>query len=259
MPRKKLRTPFFNIPRKTIITVLAAVAVVLACVGVWQVKGTIAQFAGDFVARSVGAKVAHIPVEGADQTDPEALKAAIGLEMEDSLVGFDVQAARARLEELPWVAEAVVSRRLPDTVKIQVFEHEAVARLKTEEDIWLITKTGQHIVPAENRFANLPLLRGGGAGQAAASLLALLVPYPNFALQLQAADFVGERRWDLNFKSGLQVKLPAQNPARALTLLQQLETRRHVLSLSGGMVDLRLEDRVVLELPVNSAGTDLVL
>jgi cell division protein FtsQ len=259
MPRKKLRTPFFSIPRKVLISAAIVVFAGLFLGGLWQAKGMIVSFAGDFVARSVGAKVAHIMVEGVEYTDAENLKDAIGLSMGDSLVGFDVKAARNRIEALPWVAEAVVRRQLPDTVKIVVFEHEALARLKAKDEIWLVTKTGQRITLAKDKFAGLPLLRGSGADTAAANLFALLMPYPNFNKQLQAADFVGERRWNLTFKSTLKVKLPAQNAKRALALLQQLEARRHVLSLSGGTVDLRLEDRVVLELPVDSTGTDLVL
>lgn len=202
----------------------------------------------ELVAQWLDARVQSVLIEGVKYTPKEELAAAIGLQKGDSLVRFDAAKARKNLEVLPWVKKAAVSRRLPSTLKVEVFEYAPFAQLKTNDGVWVVDKTGHKIIETTEKFSGLPMLTGEEAEAHAAKLFTFLMAYPNFVGQLQQADFIGKRRWDLNFKSGLLVKLPEEGAEKALAILQQLEQRRHVLSLSSGRVDLRLHDKVILEL-----------
>ena len=213
----------------------------------------------EFIAKSVGAKVEKILVQGSTYSDHTNLRGAIALAKGDSLVGYDAAAARTRLEELPWVKTAAVKRQLPSSVKVEVFEYQPLAVLEEGETYWVVNKDGHRIAEADERFGELPKLTGAGAAEAAANLFANLVAYPNFTAQLFQANFVGERRWDLVFKSGVVVKLPEDGMPKALTILAQLEERRHVIALPKGMVDLRLSDKIVLQLPEDVDINKLVL
>ena len=64
--------------------------------------------------------------------------------------------------------------------------------------------------------------------------------------ELTAAAYVGERRWDLGFKSGVQVQLPEEDPQQALKILVALNDERKVLAEKHGTIDLRIADRVIL-------------
>ena len=213
----------------------------------------------EFIAKSVGAKVQKILVQGASYSEHDALRDAIALTKGDSLVGYDASAARLRLEGLPWVKSAAVKRQLPSSVKVDVFEYQPLAVLEEGESYWVVNKDGHRIAEADARFGTLPKLTGPAAAENAANLFANLVTYPHFSTQLFQANFVGERRWNLIFKSGVVVKLPEDDMPKALTILAQLEERRHVLAIPKGTVDLRLPDKIVLQLPEDVDINKLVL
>lgn len=213
-----------------------------------------------FVAQATGATVQSIVVEGVAYTAKDGMQQALGLHKGDSLVGFDTAAARARIEALPWVRLASVERQLPATVKVMVYEHVPLARVVADDQIWVINQSGERIVPdTDNRFAGLPLLQGEGAATAAGPLFATLSAWPQLFSQLREAHYVGQRRWDLRFVSGVTVQLPENTasfgPATALPILAKLEEARHVLTLNAGEVDLRLPDRVFLRLPAEVGAT----
>jgi cell division protein FtsQ len=191
-----------------------------------------------------------VTVEGAVFTTKDQLTQALGLQKGDPLVGFDARAARARLEKLPWVRLAAVERQLPANIKVSLYEHVPLAIIKQDGKTYIVTKDGALINPdiAEG-FGNLPELRGTGSAAAAHKLFALLAEWPALESQLKKVEWVGERRWDLTFASGVMVKLPEDDPADALGTLNTLEQTRHILTLNAGTVDLRLPDRVILQLP----------
>lgn len=211
----------------------------------------------EFVAKATGAEVARVVVEGATYTAKEDLMEALGVAKGEPLVGFNTLAARARLEALPWVRLAAVEKQLPDGLKVVVYERAPLARVAADDgQVWVVDKNGaQVVVDSLNRFVGLPLLEGVGASGAAAKLFGVLAEWPNLTAQLSKAVYVGQRRWDLVFTSGVTVQLPEEAPQQALQVLAQLEQTRHVLTLPSGEVDLRLPDRVVLRLPDNVGET----
>jgi cell division protein FtsQ len=208
------------------------------------------------IAEATGATVQKIEVTGLTHTAQNDLLGALGLNRGSSLVGFDASAARARIEQLPWVRLASVERQLPATVKVQIYEHLPLARLISGSSVWVLNAQGQPVVAdAANAFVGLPLLQGEGAPEHAAELFGLLQPHANLLTQLREATWVGARRWDLRFVSGVTVMLPEGREAEGVNLLTRLEAARHVLTLNDGVVDLRLPDRIILRLPETVAVT----
>lgn len=238
-------------------------AVVSLLVGggmLWQVRGSVGESVTAYVAEATGAVVERIVVSGAVYTGKDDLQTALGLKKGDSLVGFDAGGARGRIEQLPWVRLASVDRMLPDRVNVTIYEHVPLARLVADGQIWVINKDGERIVAdTGNAFPGLPLLQGAGAAEHAGELFAHLSNWPQLLGQLREAEWVGGRRWDLRFVSGVVVQLPEKTrefgTEQALPLLAKLEEARHVLTLNAGEVDLRLPDRVVLRLPEEVGAT----
>jgi len=227
---------------------------------VWIYRAPVGDHLTMFVAKATGATVQSVSVEGVVYTGKDELQQALGLVKGDSLVGFDASAARTRIEALPWVRLASVDRELPANVRVTVYEYIPLARVVADGAIWVVNQEGDKIVTdADNRFAGLPLLEGEGAATAAGQLFATLSAWTQLISQLREAKYVGERRWDLKFVSGVTVQLPEMTaeygPNDALPVLAKLEETRHVLTLSAGEVDLRLPDRVVLRIPDSVADT----
>ncbi len=79
------------------------------------------------VTRSPMLDVDHVRTVGATRTGPDAVRAAARIEIGDPMVSIDLAAAEERIERLPWVAAASVTRDWPGTVRIAVIERVRVA------------------------------------------------------------------------------------------------------------------------------------
>ena len=204
-----------------------------------------------------GFELREIQLKGQNETSDSAIIAAVGLGPGVTLLGLDVDAARERLEALPWVRSATVRKSLPDTLRVEIEEAEAFARWRYRGEDVLIAADGSILaddVPYE--FMSLPLVAGKGANTAAPEILAVLDAHPEIETRTAAAIYVAERRWDLRLKNGATVRLPADNPDAALDRLASLETQGAILGVGKVVVDMRLADRTTVQLAAASASED---
>jgi cell division protein FtsQ len=193
-------------------------------------------------------KVVDVTVAGRDYVEPDAIMAALNVRAGDSLLGIDLQAARQRLEAIDWVASATVERRLPDALYVTLKERRAVAIWQNASEYTLIDGNGRTV-----RASRMPpgaeallLLGGPGAPEHVGELLLLLAYEPKIAKALRAAVWVGQRRWNLVLRSGVEIWLPEEDAVAALQQLAKLETSHALLSRDFGVVDLRLPDKLYL-------------
>ena len=70
---------------------------------------------------------------------------------------------------------------------------------------------------------------------------------------MRAAVFVGERRWNLRLKNGLDIRLPEQDVGRALAMLSKLDKEDKLFTRDITAVDARLPDRVTVRLSEDAA------
>jgi cell division protein FtsQ len=103
------------------------------------------------------------------------------------------------------------------------------------------------------RFLSLPLVVGKGAETHARDFLALLGHYPQVSAATKAAVFVGERRWNLRLKDGLDIRLPENDVGKALASLSQLDQQDHLFSRDIVAIDMRLPDRLTVQLSDDAA------
>lgn len=233
-------------------------AILLAVVGILAVSwrtGRLAAIADralvDSIALSAkgGFRVEQVDVVGREQTDPKALLAAAGLKRGDPILAFSPEAARQRIESLPWVASAAVARRLPDTVAITIVERKPIALWQHNEKISLIDSAGANLgtVAIESAPA-LPLIVGGDAPTHASELLGLLAQHPEIAKRVQASSWIGSRRWDLKLDNGVEVRLPEMGVAEALQQLADAEASSRLLERDVADIDLRLSGKMIVRL-----------
>lgn len=75
----------------------------------------------------------------------------------------------------------------------------------------------------------------------------MLESHPTLEEKLQLAERVGDRRWNLYFFGGLEVRLPEENPQKAWDRLAQLARRNPIFDGSLTRIDLRIPDRMVVK------------
>ena len=211
-----------------------------------QPGGLLAQV-GNALANAANLRVQQIVIEGRSNTPELLLKAALGVHMGDSMLGFSLTGAQQRIETLSWVEHAAVERRLPGTLVVSLTERRPFAIWQNQGRFVLIDRDGQ-VVANEDvaAFGNLPLVVGAGAPRAATALLDALATQPQVRSHVMAAVRVGERRWNLRLKSGADVLLPEDNAPAALAKLAELQAADALLDRPLAVVDMRLPDRLVV-------------
>jgi cell division protein FtsQ len=94
---------------------------------------------------------------------------------------------------------------------------------------------------------------GRGAETRAKDFIALLARYPQVNSVTKAATFVGERRWNLRLNDGLDIRLPENDVGNALAILSTLDKDEHLFSRDIVAIDLRLPDRLIVQLSEDAA------
>jgi cell division protein FtsQ len=244
----------FRLPRGVGAT--AAVLIIAASAGYGLVKGehitTIAETFQDLRDRAgnaAGFKIASLGITGNQHVGREAALAMAGVTDRTSLLFLDVDDTRERLKANPWILEATVLKLLPGDLQINITERQPFALWQKDGRVSVIAEDGTILeshVPAE--FVKLPLVVGRGAGARAKRFLALLDQFPDIRDQMRGAILVGERRWNLRLRNGLDIRLPESDVARALERLAEMDRKVKLISRDIVAIDMRLPDRVTIRL-----------
>lgn len=192
--------------------------------------------------------IGEILAAGHYHTRRKDLLAAIAVKPGDDMMDVDPDEVRARVEALDWIESAKVARLWPATLQVQVVEKEPYAIWQSKGVSWLIDRKGARITKdGVGEFAGLPLVVGDGAPQHAAELVEILKRFPTIQRLTKASVRVGDRRWDLHLKNGIQVRLPEDGVEDALQRLTVLEQEQKIFERDIESVDLRLPDRLVIK------------
>jgi cell division protein FtsQ len=196
-----------------------------------------------------GFAIAEVELAGREHVAAESVLAASGLRRGDPILFVDLAALRNRIEQIGWVASATIERRLPDTIHIAIVERRPFARWQIEGKTVLIDRQGV-VLERDHPEQYRDLLRvvGPGASRAAAALFQMLGTEPGIGQRVVNAVRVRDRRWDLEFDNGVQVRLPEDGVAEAWARLAKLQREQRVLERDIAALDLRLGDRVVVRL-----------
>lgn len=202
----------------------------------------------DHLSRA-GFVVRHVEVSGLKHMSRLPVYYATMDQRSNAMLLVNLEDVRARLEALPWVEEASVGRRLPDTLMIDIVEREPVAIWQYRQQLAVVDAKG-HILESEGaaRFAHLPLVIGPGAHRHAGQLALLLRDFPEIRNRIDSALWMGNRRWDMRFKSGETLALPEGVAAqrRALEHFARMERETGLLEKGFIRFDMRLPDRMVV-------------
>ncbi len=165
---------------------------------------------------------------------------------------LDLAAIRADLKQMPWVAEARVSRQLPDKLVIDIEERTPHAVLVKPDRLVLIDRDGIELDPiAEEDAAGMLRISGAGAADSIDSLDRVLAAAPALQPQIASAHRIGERRWNIVFKTGQILALPQgeEEAAEAFIDFARMDGLYRLLGGKATVIDLRVPDRYVLREP----------
>ena len=241
--------------------IVATVLLLLGSAGFGIVKGGhLEQFTSalsdsrNAIANSTGFRIATVAINGRKQLTQDEVLAIGGVNGRSSLLFLDAAKVRDKLKAHPWIADATILKLYPGRLQIDIAERSAFALWQQDGRLSVIADDGAVLEPyMSRRFIALPLVVGKGAETHARDFLALLARYPQVHAATQAAVFVGERRWNLRLKDGLDIRLPENDAGNALASLSKLDKEDRLFSRDIVAIDMRLPDRLTVQLSEDAA------
>jgi cell division protein FtsQ len=210
--------------------------------------------ARDALANAAGFKIISVVINGRKQLTQDEVLAIGGVSGRSSLLFLDAAAVRDHLKANPWISEATVLKLYPGRLQIDLVERTAFALWQQAGRLSVIADDGAVLEQyVSRRFLSLPLVVGWGAETHARNFLPLLARYPRVHAATRAAIFIGERRWNLRLNDGLDVRLPEHDVAGALAELSRLDEEDKLFSRAIVAIDMRLPDRLVVQLSDDAA------
>lgn len=230
-----------------VIVILASAGAILWAGGYVGILTDKMARAADAGAVAAGFEIRRITLKGRTQTASDELEGAIGPILGASILSFDADQARARIEELGWVRVASVSRLLPNTIHVSIRERSPAAVWQMSGALHLIDIDGAIIREiGAYEYSNLPLIVGAGAPDAASGILQALAHHPDIAEMTSALVRVGERRWNVRLRNGVDLRLPDEGFADSLDALATLQETSGILDQPLEYIDLRDPERMVV-------------
>jgi cell division protein FtsQ len=239
--------------RKVFLAIILGGAVALA----WFVASlagvpALAQAQVAAVASDAGFEVRRVHVTGVERMNELKVYERVLAERDRPMPLVDLETVRLDLLALSWVADARVSRQLPDTLVVDIVERTPRAALKKPGRLVLIDGEGHELEPiSETNAKGMLRVSGPGAGRQVAALDELLDAAPALKAQVTEAEWIGNRRWNLTFKTGQVLALPHGPDASAGALVQfaRLDGMNRLLGGKVAAFDMRAPDRIYMRIP----------
>ena len=149
-----------------------------------------------------------------------------------SLLTFDVDAARARIEQLPWVKQATLEEALPQYARSLHRRAYALRHLAARRQGFVDRRMPARSSPMPSAIAmrNCPSWSAPVRRQRAKEFADLIAAAPDLTGKVRAGVLISGRRWNVVLDNGIELLLPAENPAAALATVAKLDAEKSLLS-----------------------------
>lgn len=240
--------------------VLVVLAVVLGLASFFGLPAMARMELAELAARA-GYEVKKVEVRGTRRMDEMSVYSIALGQVDRSMLNVDLEAVRQQILALPYVGDARVSRRLPDTLIVDIVERQPAAVWQHQGRLALIDAGGRVLQPVTlGAVPNLPLLVGVDANLQAERFTRMIEAAPALKALVSGATWVGDRRWDLRFQSGETLALPEGDEAAAAALVEfaRLEGINRLLGRGILRFDMRDPDKFVLRMPKDRTAPAIV-
>jgi cell division protein FtsQ len=203
----------------------------------------------DLVARVFGLRLDAITISGQRELTTREILDAAGFSDRNSLLLLNAHEVRDRLKAVPLVRDADVRKLYPNRLMIDIVEREPYALWQKDGQVVVVSADGTVIdAMRDQRFASLPFVVGASANEHVGEFLKILEAVGDLRSRVRAGVYVSQRRWNLKLDTGVDVKLPENDPAAAAATLARLQREARILDKDLLSIDLRLPGKMVARL-----------
>ena len=232
--------------RKLFLVVMA----LLLVVGLFVLR--VPQMIGTQIGELVGVagfSVKRVEIQGIHHMDRLPVYSVALDQKSTAMPLVDLDEIRNKLLQFGWVQDARVSRRLPDTLLVDIVERQPAAIWQYQGKLNLIDKDGVILQPVDPQaMPDLPIVVGPDGNTQATELTQLLDAAPRLKPMFAGATWVGDRRWDIRFNSGETLALPEGDDAArtAYAKFDRMDQAAALLGKSFVHFDMRIPGKFVV-------------
>ena len=250
-PRKRRRVRVARRGRLAGVTLILQLVAALALVSgaIWTVSTQILE--------SPRLRVARIQVRGNQHLSQREVHDFLADALGQNILAVDIQKLTARIMRSPWVAQAEVRRRLPDTLEVTIFEREPLA-LAEVGGLYLMDEQGTLIDrygPGTAMF-DLPIVRGlqdltaDQRRERASRAGALLADLDDLAVEVSEVQVEDDADMRIVLRGGGEVvRLGAPPYRERLATFLRMRGALVARSPRAEYFDLRFRSRIIVREP----------
>ncbi len=197
---------------------------------------------------SLGFVVKDVTVEGQRHISDDQISKVLKIKTGAPIFSVSLADIKARLEGIEWVKYVIVERVLPDKIYVCVVERTPIALGQKDHKLYIIDDEGA-IVNEKNikEYIHLPIIIGDGAEIYASSLIKMLKIEPSLFKSIVSIIRVSERRWNIRFENGLEVKFPEEGLENAWNTVIKLYKKKELFEMDIKSLDLRVPNKIFVE------------
>ena len=196
-------------------------------------------------------RVTRVEVRGGHFLSEGEVRELLGPAVGENILGLDIEDLKKRLRASPWVADAAVTRSLPDTLRVEIDERAPVALAEVDK-LYLMDANGTLIELYGPRTAafDLPVVRGlGGLGpderrDRARRVTVLLADLGTLSGELSEIRVEEGADLEAILRSGEVVRLGAPPYRKTFTTFLGLRGQLRQRCPDAEYFDLRFRDRI---------------
>jgi cell division protein FtsQ len=201
---------------------------------------------------AAGFGINQVNVSGQHYASDNDIYDALDLTNVRTFAAFDSEAALKRIERIPWIDKAQITRVYPGTLDIVVRERTPAVVWTRGNETYLVDATGRVLgpMPAASGW-DLPRVVGEGAKDEARPMLAAVRQYPAIEKQYVYAERIAERRWRIVLKTGTVLELGADREIEGLQEIAGSSATAPALKGTPMIIDVRTPGRIAMR-PVDN-------
>jgi cell division protein FtsQ len=203
------------------------------------------------LVKNLGFELNYIQVLGNKIVSKEDIVNKVVFKNCDNLFCVNLKQSKNEIEKNNWVKSAKLKYSLPSKLSIVIEEEKPKFLLKENKNITLLNLEGKKIqdikiIPKD--YKDLLILSGDGVENKIFNLLNIFSVGTVISENIEEATLVSSRRWSLKHSSNIIIELPEDNPSKAFYKIVELENKYGFLNERLKKIDLRISDRMIIQL-----------
>jgi len=165
-----------------------------------------------------------------------------------TLLSLDLESIQMEVEKVPWIKKVIIRRILPNKLRLTIEEFIPKAVWVRGRDRFVLDKNGYLIEKIfDQEYKNYFTVKGVEADLNLMMLIENLENFPEIYNQIDYANFIGRRRWDLHYKTGVKILLPQDKVNDSLSILQSYIKNNRLIEKGHKKIDLRVDGKITTD------------